>query len=109
MPSGDFEAAGYRPSADMYPGTPPAVRTAQPKVDNFIHRHVTRIIASRGPSESTANPNSAVHRNAMELFDQLIDIGVDLQRIRIGSAIAQMDIGNQIVNLWKSAPEDFDA
>jgi hypothetical protein len=41
------------------------------------------------------------------MFDQLVDIGVDLQRIRIGSAIAQMDIGNQVVDLWKSAPEDF--
>lgn len=104
MPSPEFDV-----SLDTYPGgKPPEDRTSHP-ADSLIHRHITKVLVSRGPKESTGDPDSQVSRRATVLFQEMHELGIDMQRIRIGSAIAQIDIGRQLIDLNNLNPGDFGA
>jgi hypothetical protein len=65
-------------------------------------------LASR-PGDNAGHPRSEIRQEALEYFDGLLDIGIDLQRIRVGSAIAQIDFSRGMSAMRRARPEDFDA
>lgn len=82
------------------------MRDAHP-IDGFIHRHMTTIIAGREEGETVSDPESAVAQRAAEFADSLHFLGIEEQRIRIGTAVAHMDFASQASRLRRMKPEDF--
>ncbi len=95
-------------SPDTYPGERPQMRDAHP-IDGFIHRHMTSIIIGRREGETVSDPNSSVAQRAAEFAESLDFLGIEQQRIRIGTAVAHMDFARQASQLRKMTPEDFSA
>jgi hypothetical protein len=99
----DFGVDRYRP--DTYPGERPVSSEAHP-ADAFIHRNILKMIASRQPGESTGQNHDQVSRRINDFFHEAHDLGIDWQRIRVGSAIAQMDINQGRLPALDIAPEE---
>jgi hypothetical protein len=70
---------------------------------------MTHIIAGRQEDETVRDPNSSVAQRAAEFTESLHFLGIEEQRIRIGSAVAHMDFARQTSQLRKMTPEDFGA
>ncbi len=100
--------SAYAFSLDTYPGPKPVSQDAHP-VDGMILGRVTAIIADRAPGDNMGDAGSPARGRAIEFFDGLLDLGIDLQRIRVGSAIAQMDFSRGMSTMHRIRPEDFSA
>lgn len=82
-------------------------RGVNEEVNRYMYESMTKAFADRRPNENLFDPQSPIARQAEGRIMSFRELGIDDQRIKVVSAIANIDLLKSLQDFRGLSPEDF--